>query len=168
MSYSLVHDTTDLRLCRRHRDTRVRIEPGGPVRLSDRHDDLRPGSRVERVHRALAAGHAGGARHRHERQRRQALGGLQQLRGRSGARVARRLRHGSERRASAAPGVARARPARLRRHCRLAVLPQRADQDARRHARSGRRVSTTTGSGRAFRPATIHRRARRRSKAATR
>ena len=28
VSYSLVHDTTDLRLCRRHRDLRICTEPG--------------------------------------------------------------------------------------------------------------------------------------------
>ena len=105
---------------------------GGAVGLSDRHDHLRPGPRLERLHGAVAAQHASGDRHRHERQRRQAVGRLRQLRRRSGARVPGRRRHRGERRQPAAPGIARARRARLRRQGPLALRSQPADPDARR------------------------------------
>ena len=105
---------------------------GGADGLSDRYDHLRPGPRVERLHGAVAAQHAGGGGHRHERERRQAMGRLRQLRRRSRARVPGRLRDGGQRHQPAAPGIARARRARLRRQGPLAVRSQPADPDARR------------------------------------
>ena len=64
-----------------------------------------PGPRLERLYGALAAGNAGRDRHRHERQRRQAMGWLHQLRRRSRPRISGRRRHGGERSESAAPGI---------------------------------------------------------------
>ena len=110
----------------------LRRHAGGADGLSDRHHHLRPEPRVERLHGAVAAQHASGGGHRHERERRQAMGRLRQLRRRSRARVPGRPRDGGQRHESAAPGIARARRARLRRQGALAVRSQPADPDARR------------------------------------
>ena len=67
--------------------------------------------------------------------------------GRPGARVAGRRRHGGQRRAPAAPGVARARAAGLRRQGRSGGSRRTSRSRRARAERSGRRASTTTGSG---------------------
>ena len=160
-------EATDLCMCCCHSGARGHGDLG-PVRLSDGHDDLRP-DRAWNGYTVLSPlatpaviviDMNGNVVKRWEGYNNSAGGPARVLSGRH--------RRGRQRRAPAAPGITGTDPARLRRQGRLAVLHERADQDARGQHDLVGAPAPRLAARESSRPATTRPRARRPSKAATR